>query len=122
MWPLNYENLKKFHISVGTGLLVAAFLLLLSNHWAMYDRFDTLLAPEDLMELALNENISSNSYNKLIEIENNRLLEKTELFGNIIESTLKVSKGLFYLGLIIFLIGYIPWVWIETKSYIIRKK
>lgn len=32
MWPVNYDDINKFHLSVGVGLLVAGFLLFITTY------------------------------------------------------------------------------------------
>ncbi len=42
MWNLNFEDIDKFHISLGAGLLLGAFLLFLFNSWQIYDETSSL--------------------------------------------------------------------------------
>lgn len=42
MWPVNYDDIHKFHLSAGIGLLVAAALLFYGTWDTSYDRLQVI--------------------------------------------------------------------------------
>ena len=55
MWPLNYEDLNRFHISLGVGLMVAAFLLHITNTnttWSNIEKMEVDVKNKDSLYFA----------------------------------------------------------------------
>ncbi|MBI2663279.1 hypothetical protein HYX15_01975 [Candidatus Woesearchaeota archaeon] len=94
MWPINYDDPNKFHISVGIGLIFAGFLLYLTTVWSIYNSIDKLLTEDIDVNQPLSEILDT----------------KFEFLSMITNQISFIYKLIAYLGLFIFAIGYIPWV------------
>ncbi len=94
MWGINYEDINKFHISIGLGLLVGAFILSFSSELNYYDRLHEY----------------SNNINNTNDFEKELLGIKIEAMNSILVNNLKFSKKLFIIGMAFFTIGYIPFL------------
>ena len=101
MWPINYEDPNRLHMSIGIGLLVAGFLLILiitNNITEETDKFIEGLKNSSSEEEA---KIYSDRWNNNLNSQ-----ERNRSIANIIMS----------IGFIIFLIGYLPYLIIFNKK------
>jgi len=104
MWPLNYEDLNRFHISLGVGLMVAAFLLHITNTnttWSNIEKMEVDVKNKDSLYFAKVG-------------ENKTYLEtKTEALLFSSNANTIMSTTLFVVGLVFFSWGYftMPHTW-----------
>ncbi len=101
MWPVNYEDQNKFHMSIGIGLMVASFLLYTINN--------TLFM----------ENISD--FETKIERNNSFYFQKTydgkyyfeskaKIISDVFGNNNNLSIVLLITGASFFMYGYIPFI------------
>ncbi len=131
MFGINYENLKKFHVSLGIFLMVAAFIITLTTLIETHNYVERIAINliDDIREnirlrLEINEKSQSyalNEYEKMIEFQRNYSI--TQSIND--QETLKVLKTsyilLYLMGAFFFLIGYIPWICTACKKTDRRK-
>jgi len=108
MWPICYEDINKLDISIGMGLLVAAFILFLSNSLSTIANVDSIIdkSREDYNFIKSMDDQSESQ--KEILLINYDELRKTQMEE--IRKTKKLianwSLWIFMLGLFFFLKGY----------------
>lgn len=100
MWPINYDDPNKFHISLGIGIIVASYILMIiSANWYTHDferyedRYNSSLY--NMIIQPQNETYYQIKINELNERHNNRNWTFITLYG---------------LGFFILILGYIPYV------------
>ncbi|MFH1182381.1 MAG: hypothetical protein V1702_05455 [Candidatus Woesearchaeota archaeon] len=108
MWPLNYEDLNKFHISLGAGLLVAAFIFYLTVFNSTYDKYIDIQNKIDTMYQG---NISAIPNERLSLITSQiTFLQKS------FDADYAIFWILFVLGLIYFFVGYFQFIMSEKAK------
>ena len=120
MWPINYEDFKKLHMSIGAGLLVAAFVLMIQTFEVNYN-FDLDKYADDIKEdqaFIHTLNISENSSIQLIQdineirkIELNMTVLQLKATADRIQTEIDLSKMLFIIGIVFFMMGYLPFLY-----------
>ncbi|HLC32583.1 MAG TPA: hypothetical protein VJJ82_02040 [Candidatus Nanoarchaeia archaeon] len=77
MWPINYNSVSKFTVSIGAGLVIAAFLIYLQSSDDFYTQFNQLeetrlnwlLKNETTYDLQMAVNQSITNRHKLIFLQ-----------------------------------------------------
>ncbi|MCX6707739.1 MAG: hypothetical protein NT001_06395 [Candidatus Woesearchaeota archaeon] len=115
MWSINYENPHKLHMSIGIGLMVAAFLLFLSNTYFSYGSLDKLSdSIKDDSSFIKSLNLSENDISLLSDsLDKMRAGQSNFIMSNLKDTNI-MTIVLLVLGFIFFSVGYIPFL----KSYI----
>jgi predicted small secreted protein len=117
MWPLNFQDVNKLHMSIGAGLMVAAFILLITQT----SEFTNLVSDQNaqIIETAKffsTTNITSewvNAINKSLDNQKNLTISLASFY----EASLDISHALFYAGLFFFFIGYFPFAAPSYKKF-----
>ncbi len=90
MWSINYEDVNKLHMSIGIGLVLGGYILILSNIWS--------------------------SSNLLIQYAQINSSDKVEIERALISCFTAIEKSqylgviLIFLGSILFLVGYFNFI------------
>ena len=108
MWPINYEDIDKLHMSIGAGLMVASFILLLSSTWTTLSHYEDYLdGISPLIEKGIetqNGTIEGDYIKLMVDLE----LRKRDIVFGFNENNYKTSNRLLYIGIAFFLWGYFP--------------
>jgi len=109
MWPINYDDPNKLHMSIGAGLLVAGFiffLITMTYNWDNIERFEDKIEQESCL------------YNVYLESENKTYFSgRLEVLEKEINLRMIISYMMMGAGILLFLIGYIRYIkeWVKKK-------
>jgi len=108
MWPICYEDLNKLHMSIGMGLLVASFILILMSTLFFFDNLNIVIdeSREDYLFITNMEGQTGEAKDTLLkQYDNLRIVQITKI--NEIYKVVSIgSIGLGIIGSILFFIGY----------------
>ena len=105
MWEINYETPEKLHMSIGAGLLVAGFLLILLSGWRAYDEIDSLKCPDAAVT----------AYNST-EVCKDILDAQMHLLTTLHKNDLIYGAMFILAGIAVFFRGYIPYIMKKKKQ------
>jgi len=116
MWEINYENPYKLHMSIGLGLILAGFLLILTNIITSPDKV-AVISEEYLKTIPLlKESSNSNITDNLAQTSLELLKRHGEFIIDNSQFILKIGMTLVIGGFFIFLLGYIPFIRKHNKE------
>ena len=117
MWPINYENIHKLHMSLGIGLLVASFIVFFSAHLNFYEKTTAVDTTFDIDEDYPLENVKEIVNEKLQLIQN-----QLDYVKGLTLQLIFYARVMFYLGSALFFVGYFPFLTNHIKTRIKNKK
>lgn len=107
MWPINYDSKDKLHMSVGMGIMVAAFVIYLFS----INNFNSNLNK-------LDEIVSDHPELKTEKMPNGQMYVNQRMGGYQVnfDASLGLFKFLMIFGSLLFFLGYIPYLIKEFKK------
>ncbi|MDD5177921.1 MAG: hypothetical protein PHT54_01390 [Candidatus Nanoarchaeia archaeon] len=118
MWNLNYEDPKKFHISLGLGLMLAAGILIFGNNWAYYTEISDILEKDYSFLYELEEGEEETTPNFSIQAKS--VSFRLETLQKVIDARMDFMYTLFIMGAISFLGGYVFWIFPYLNDFFKR--